>query len=55
MTASKASHSKSSEINPQGGKPEPRNDRRYRGKRRERGREHHTQTNAGRLGRPVRL
>lgn len=30
MTASKASHSISSEINPQGGKAEPRSDRRYR-------------------------
>lgn len=55
MTDSKASHSISSEINPRGGKPEPRNDRRYGGKGRERGREQHTQTNAGRLGRPVSL
>lgn len=30
VTASKASHSISSEINPQGGKTEPRSDRRYR-------------------------
>lgn len=58
MTASAASHSISSEINPQGGKTEPRSDRRYRGEeegRRDGGKERRAQTTAGRLGRPVRL
>lgn len=53
MTASKASHSISSEINPQGGKAEPRSDRRYREEKE--GMSTTLWETAGRLGRPVRL